>query len=147
MWLPNWLRWPWLPILPGPPGRWANKSHSPGPLKLGWRSHNAPHLLTPARNPTRRHSCYGFIRRNVPDNCRTCSYDCSTSNLDVLTDHGACADVCAPAELHSSRQARPGGYVDVISNAAVMVQYGARIQDHIIAQFHAGIDDHTCHDR
>jgi hypothetical protein len=84
--------------------------------------------------------------RHVVDNDSARADNCTRSDDLILPHHGADADVRSEPDLNSAGKTRSGCDVRVISDAAIVLDDGARIHKHVATEFRAGVDDRARQD-
>ncbi|HNY26573.1 MAG TPA: hypothetical protein PKH31_04255 [Candidatus Sumerlaeota bacterium] len=84
--------------------------------------------------------------RDVANDHGACADNCASADPDTLAYGCACADMGGFSNDYSARQLRARGDVDVIAHPTVMLDDGARIDQHIDPEPGARVDDGTRQD-
>lgn len=75
-----------------------------------------------------------------------CANNCTDTDAYALDDHGAGADEGTFADLHAATQGCAWRNVDVLTDDAVVINAGARVDDDIAFDAAIWLDDGPCHD-
>jgi hypothetical protein len=94
-------------------------------------------------NDPRRRTYDGGSRRHILNNHRTRAYHRTPTNGNAFSNGRSDAYVRPLVDANRASQPRPGAYMGVSPNVAVVIHYCSRIYDHILAYVGCRTDNGT----